>query len=193
MRTHRLSGTQIVVIVVSLCAAVVAAPAGVMAAGSLVTITDPSTSYKARVTSKGSVLVSERDMVTGANARIDGSGRQLVNETPAAPFGSSGLSGGATVPAGKRMVVQTVSVEFTISTGGGAIAFVRYKNAAGGEGYLSVPTTVVGNQGGFDRRVGLAPVTLYAGPGQVYCEPSALSGNLGGAVFCHVSGYLVDA
>jgi hypothetical protein len=56
----RFSSKQIVVMVVAVCAAVVLAPVGVMAAtGSLVNIVDPSNaSHKAHVDSSGHVLVA---------------------------------------------------------------------------------------------------------------------------------------
>jgi hypothetical protein len=79
-KPRRFSGTHITVMVVAICIACVGAPVAVAAStGSFVNITDPVTAaYKARVSAKGSLLVSPRDAVSGYNAKVDSAGRQLV-------------------------------------------------------------------------------------------------------------------
>ena len=128
----RFSGTHITVMVVAISLAVVGAPVAVAAStGSFVNITDPVTAvYKARVTSKGSLAVTPRDAVSGYSAKVDALGRQLVTgpvtvggkvtvmpALPALPFSNVSESNGTTVPAGKHLVVETVSVFLYVSSG----------------------------------------------------------------------------
>jgi hypothetical protein len=257
---RRLSGTNITVIVVALCAAIVLAPIGAMAAsGQLVNITDPGhKNQKARVSTKGSLITSLRDAATGANAKVDAAGEQLVSVpgsvtahvadpttgvgakvTPGGSelvsvanspntmlrdpttgtqakvnstgnlmvavgtqvrtvpgsltsINSNGLNNGLTVPAGKHMVVTTVSIDTTVSAGGSLEVFLRY-TSGGNSGYLFIPMTRAGTAStGYDEYVATVPVQIYADPGTpVYADADALSGNLGGSMFCTVSGYLV--
>ncbi|HEV2891558.1 MAG TPA: hypothetical protein VGX28_14390 [Frankiaceae bacterium] len=74
MEKRRLSGGQIVTIVVAICAAVVLAPVGVMAAtGQLVNIADPVTGgNQARVNSAGSLYTAQVDPSTRSVGRVDG-------------------------------------------------------------------------------------------------------------------------
>ena len=90
--TRRLSGGHIVTIVVAICAAVVLAPVGVMAAtGSFVNITDPVTAAnKARVNSAGALQATQVDPTTRSAARVDG-GKLRVGD------GSGGLTVDGTV------------------------------------------------------------------------------------------------
>lgn len=75
MDEKRFSGRQLTVMVVAVCAAIMLAPVGVMAAtGSGVNIVDPVTSAnKAGVSGNGTLLTAARDIHTGAVAAVDGS------------------------------------------------------------------------------------------------------------------------
>lgn len=97
MESKRLSGKNITIMVVAVCMAVVSMPAAVYAStGSFINITDPITAaYKARVSAKGSLVVSPRDAVSGYNAKIDSLGRQQVAGTvmTVASGGTQAVSG----------------------------------------------------------------------------------------------------
>lgn len=203
MRTHRLSGTHITVMVVAICVAVVAAPVTVMAAGSLVTITDPTNGNSAKVSAKNSLLTSVRDVTTGAYGKVDSSGRQLVTGPvtvsnsitarpgkPSLPVTNS-LGNGLTVPADKTLIAESLSLQTTVSTGGRVQVLVRY-TTGGTQAYLFLPTTSIGNSGGYDYHTAAVPVKFTADPGtQVYAQVYAMSGSLGGSTFLTVNGYLV--
>ncbi|HEX8002336.1 MAG TPA: hypothetical protein VF519_06540 [Mycobacteriales bacterium] len=106
----RLSGRHIVTIVVAVCAAVVLAPVGVMAAtGTLVNITDPvNSANRARVTSAGSMYSSLIDQSTRSVANVD-SGKLRVGD------GSGALSVDGTV---SSRSLDTNALVYKSPTGG---------------------------------------------------------------------------
>lgn len=87
-RDRRFTNRQVVTMVVAICAAVVLAPVGALAAtGSLVNITDPvHSAYKARVSSAGRLLATPCDgnscaAVDGSSLRVGGT----LGSRPLAP------------------------------------------------------------------------------------------------------------
>jgi len=79
---ERFKPRHIVTIVVAVCVGAVLMPVAVGAAtGSLVNITDPVTAAnKAKVSNKGQLYVTEADPYTGAFAKVDSAGKQLVGD-----------------------------------------------------------------------------------------------------------------
>ena len=94
--TQRFTGRQITTVVAMLCAAIVLAPVGAVAATNAFTISDPvHPSNKARVTSKGGLAVTAQDGTTGVRAKVDRSGRTVVGDGSGALTvdGKVGVSG----------------------------------------------------------------------------------------------------
>ena len=204
-KPRRFSGTHITVMVVAISLAVVGAPVAVAAStGSFVNITDPVTAaYKARVTPKGSLAVTPRDAVSGYSAKVDALGRQLVTgpvtvggkvtvmpALPALPFSNVSESNGTTVPAGKHLVVETVSVLLYLPSGNKVGAFLRYKTG-GVAARMFLPVTYQYSDSSNDLYFATTTVRLYADPGsQVFVEANSPSG-VGVGTQCTVSGYLI--
>ena len=204
-KPRRFSGTHITIMVVAISLAVVGAPVAVAAStGSFVNITDPVTAaYKARVTPKGSLAVTPRDAVSGYSAKVDALGRQLVTgpvtvggkvtvmpALPALPFSNVSESNGTTVPAGKHLVVETVSVFLYLPSGDKVAAFLKYRTA-GVAARMFLPVTLQYSDGGTDYYFATTTVRLYTDPGsQVLAEALSPSGVDVGTQ-CTVSGYLI--
>lgn len=137
MDRTRFSGRQLTVMVVAVCAAIMLAPVGVMAAtGSGVNIIDPVTSAnKARVSGNGTLLIAPRDVHTGATAAIDGSSLRV----------------GGTVNVGNLPSSQVVtSGDSTVRLGGASGVLVTAGNQAfsssiNTSGYASVRVAVYCN------------------------------------------------
>lgn len=154
MSTRRLSGGQIVTLVVSVCAAAVLAPVTVHAAtGSFVNITDPAVSaYKAKVNAAGGLLVTNVDPTTKSQAKVDtgrlrvgdGSGNltvdgavsdadvnKVIYQSPA-----GGLSCGANA-AGVNVATLNLSryskLRFAVKSGSGYQTIVQLRARAGSE------------------------------------------------------------
>jgi hypothetical protein len=81
-RTRRFSNRQVTAMIASICAAVVLAPVGAMAAtGNLTSIADPvHKSQKARVNASGNLYVTQRDATNGRAAKIDAGGHTIVGD-----------------------------------------------------------------------------------------------------------------
>ena len=204
-KPRRFSGTHITIMVVAISLAVVGAPVAVAAStGSFINITDPVTAtYKARVTAKGSLAVTPRDAATGFSAKVDVLGRQLVTgpvtvggkvtvmpALPAVPFSNSGESNGTTVPVGKHLVVETVSVFLYVPSGNKVGAFLKYKTG-GVAARMLLPVTYQYSDSGNDLYFATATVRLYADPSsQVLVDAYSPSG-VGVGTQCTVSGYLI--
>ena len=206
-KPRRFSGTHITIMVVALCLAVVGAPVAVAAStGSFVNITDPVTAaYKARVTPKGSLAVTPRDAVSGYNGRVDSAGRQLVTGPvtvggkvslapglPGTPVSSGVNSNGIVVPAGKHMVVETVSLSMSVQKGNSLIGLVHY-TTGGVAAEIYVPLTFSYSDGTtYDHYLANTAVRLYADPGTpVFVEGSSPTATFAGQPSCTVSGYLI--
>ena len=156
MEKRRLSGAQIVTIVVAVCCAAVLAPVGVMAAtGQFVNITDPvSAGYKARVNPAGGLPVSNVDPATRSVANVDagklrvgdGSGAMSVDgtvstrslDTNAIVYKSpaGGLACGAS-GAGLHVATLDLSrysrVRFAVRSGTGYQTIIHLRARAGNE------------------------------------------------------------
>lgn len=212
-KPHRFSGTNITVMVVAICLALIATPVAVAAStGSFVNITDPVTAtYKARVSAKGSLVVSPRDAVTGYNAKVDSLGRQQVAGTvntvasggtqavagtvttrsglPGLPFAASG-GPSVTVPTGKHLVIQTLGLETGVTTGKRVIAWVTY-TCGGTSITMYVPLTYL-NTNTDDFYGATTEVHLYADPGTtVSIDQFSADGTVYFNPQITVSGYLV--
>jgi hypothetical protein len=110
---------------------------------------------------------------------------------PASPFGQTG-SPQITVPAGKHLVVETLSVQLDVTPPGSTLeAFVTY-TSGGATVTLFVPLTYAytDSSTGYDFHVGMQAVRLYADPGTSLSVSGAGSGSTG-TLFLTVSGYLV--
>jgi hypothetical protein len=110
---------------------------------------------------------------------------------PASPFGQTG-SPGITVPAGKHLVVETLSVQLDVTPPGSTLeAFVTY-TSGGNNVTLFVPLTYAytDTSTGYDFHVGMQAVRLYADPGTALAVSGTGSGTTG-TLFLTVSGYLV--
>ena len=84
---------------------------------------------------------------------------------PASPFGQTG-SPSITVPAGKHLVVETLSVQLDVTPSGSQLeAFVNY-TCGGVDVSLFVPLSFAytDNGTGYDFHVGMQAVRLYADP-----------------------------
>lgn len=146
MSERRFTGRQLTTVVVSLCAAAVLTPVGVLAAtGSPVTLVDPIfADHKARVGGSGGLWTVPVDAVSKAPVKIDagkmrvgdGSGNLTVDgivgavpQKPTTPFTkqisatwseASGHPSSRTtflVPAGKTLVVESVAVTYNLPQG----------------------------------------------------------------------------
>ncbi len=110
---------------------------------------------------------------------------------PASPFGQTG-SPQITVPAGKHLVIETLSVQLDVTPSGSKLeAFVTY-TSGGADVTLFVPLTFAytDTATGYDFYVGMQAVRLYADPGTVLTVSGTGPGSTG-TLFLTVSGYLV--
>lgn len=110
---------------------------------------------------------------------------------PGRPFGETG-SPQIAVPAGRHLIIETLSVQVDVSPSGSKIeAFVNYTCAAKSV-TLFVPVTYAYTDPGtgFDFYVGLQAVRLYADPG-TSVTVTAFSPGQTGTLFVTVSGYLI--
>jgi hypothetical protein len=111
---------------------------------------------------------------------------------PAKPFGETG-SPAITVPAGKHLVVETLSVQLDVTPPGTKLeAFVNY--ICGGKTVsLFVPLTYAYTETstGFDFHVAMQAVRLYVDPGTAVSVSGASPGGSTGTLFVTVSGYLI--
>ena len=148
---------QFVLVLAAVTVFALAMPVGVRAAGQLVTLVDPSTTSKARVVG-GSLRVAE----------FNDPARLPFTTTRSLPM-SAATTGVAelliTVPAGRRLVIDTVGFSASLPQGQRAITD-RVSVASGGSSAgFSIPLSFSGTSSGLDRFVGLEHVQLYADPG----------------------------
>jgi len=184
MSSSSFNGRHVTTIVCAVCAAIVLAPLSVFAATSpaKVFITDKGTpSHTARVSSSGALSVTGN--VTTTPGR------------PVTPFSMTVGSGvpptTITVPSGKHLEIETISIQADVTSGRGLEAFVDY-TTGGNAATLFVPLTFAQTEGsGYDVYVAMQNVRLTADPGStVKLEPNSVSGSTGTS-FLTVSGYLV--
>jgi len=107
---------------------------------------------------------------------------------PANPFGETG-SPSVTVPAGKHLVVETVSVQVDVTP---LEAFVNF-TCGGKSVQLFVPLTFAYGQpsNGYDTYVALQAVRLYVDPGTAVSVTTYSPTGSTGTLFVTVSGYLI--
>ena len=111
---------------------------------------------------------------------------------PAHPFAETG-SPAIAVPAGKHLVVETLSVQLDVSPSGTKIeAFVNY-TCAGKTVTLFVPVTFAYTDPGtgFGFYVAMQAVRLYADPGTSISVTATSPGGNTGTLFVTASGYLI--
>jgi hypothetical protein len=114
MNERRLTGRQLTIIAVALCAAVVLAPAGAIAAGSLVKVTDGKDT--AQVTRKGALVVGD----PAGPLTVDGATRTQAPRSTLSATGEAGLGTPLVIGPTKSVVnltSLTVSDSF-LATGG---------------------------------------------------------------------------
>lgn len=156
----RLTGRHIVTIVASICAAVVLAPVGVMAAtGQLVNIADPVTgSNQARVNSGGGLHVSQVDPSTRSVGRVDGGkvrvgdgsgnltvdgavlardmdANRVVYKSPAGGLDCGANAAGVTI--GTLDLSRYSRLRFAVKSGSGYQTIIQFRARAGSETILS--------------------------------------------------------
>jgi len=122
-----------------------------------------------------------------------------VQIVPSAPFGDTesggfGQPSSITVPAGRHLIIETLSLQVDVNPSGSNIeAFVTY-TSAGKSVTLFVPLTFTSTNtsNGFDTYVAMQAVRLYADPGtSVILSTSSPNGASAGTTFLTVSGYLI--
>jgi hypothetical protein len=122
----------------------------------------------------------------------------LVQIVPSIPFGDTESGGFSqpstiTVPAGRHLIIETLSVDVDVNpTGSNIEAFVNY-TSAGKTVTLFVPLTFssTNTSNGFDTYVATQAVRLYADPGtSVTLTTSSPTGSQG-TTFLTASGYLI--
>jgi hypothetical protein len=123
----------------------------------------------------------------------------LVQIVPSIPFGDTESGGFSqpstiTVPATRRLIIETLSVDVDVNPNGSNIeAFVTY-TSAGKTVTLFVPLTFSSRNtvNGFDTYFATQAVRLYADPGtSVTLSTSSPTGGSQGTSFLTVSGYLI--
>ncbi len=187
MTTSRITGRHVTAMVTAVCLAIVLAPVTGLAttsSGSRVVLTDPTdAAHRAHVSAAGALAVA------GAVTASPG--------LPGKPFtvtASSGFSPATfTVPTGRHLVIQTVSVDVDVTGGNTIFAEMTYTTAGNTDGHLFIPLTYSNHAAsGYDTYLAALPVQLYADPGTaVELSVSSPSGGSTGTVFLSVSGYLV--
>jgi hypothetical protein len=208
--------------VVAICLAVVAAPVGVWAAtGSYVNIRDfsntGSTGYSRVINNR--IVTEQCDSAvatigSSACARIvagkslvgDGSGALTVDgsvqESPSTPYvgrpqGSSDSyypAGSVSVPAGKRWVIESISIAVQVPSGQPLLEAYVTRVTAGVPSYVYVPMSAQGTYSGngLTYYTGALAYRLYADPG-TSVGVTAFRGTPTGTAYIQgeLSGYLV--
>lgn len=122
----------------------------------------------------------------------------LVQFVPSAPFGDT-ESGGfgqpstITVPAGKHLIIETLSINVDVNPAGSDIEALITYTSAGKTVNLFVPLTFSSRNtsNSFDTYIATEAVRLYADPGtSVTLSTSSQTGSQG-TTFLTLSGYLI--
>jgi len=190
-KSQRLNGRHVTAIVSAICVAIVLAPVAVVAASTgsrsstiqKVLVTDPIHAYGARVSSTGALQVGGAVTVKNLPATQPVSGSvnignlpttQNVGGTVTAVPGSPGTpftvqsEANATVthfsvPSGKHLTIQTLSVRVAVPTGDKVDDFLNY-TTNGANGDLFIPLTLAFTFAGQDFYLATLPVDVYADP-----------------------------
>jgi len=156
-------------------------PVGARAAGSLVTLVDPSTGNKARVETTGSLRVAEYNDPARLPFMVSGS----ITIAPGLTGKSTSL---VTVPRGYRLVIETVSARAQLPSGQRA----TQTDILVGPGLFYIPLTFAGSSSGWDYYQGTQHVSLYGNPGSLAAADFQRSSSLSTAyVVFAVSGHFV--
>jgi hypothetical protein len=156
-------------------------PVGARAVGQLVTLADPVTEGKARVVAPGALRVAEYN----DPARRPFTDFQDVNLSVGQSSGSATF---ADVPAGFRLVIDTISARAVVPDGQRAtVDYVEVNGIA-----FFIPLSFAGSGGTLDTFQALVPVRIFVDPGEhvgVYWARNSGSGTA--FVTVCVSGHLV--
>ena len=175
MKNSRLNGRHITAMVTAVCVAVVLAPVSVLAttSGARVFITDPgSAGYRAHVSAGGSLSVTPAPSLPGK------------------PFTKSVSPPSFTTPAGKHLVIETVSVTVAVTTGNPLFVQMDY-TSGGTTGLLYLPIVYSFTGSGYDTYVATVSVRVYADPSSSVALVAYSPTGTVGTTFLTVSGYLV--
>ncbi len=202
------SGVREVVVVALVALALFLVPAGVRAASSLVTIAGPGGVGKAHV-AHGKLLVGDGrgPLTIDGHVNVSAGAPILVTDAPSKPITlvekeqlqpNTVATGGIvyTVPPGKRLVVETASVEFDVPATEHPSSFVGLTRSEGPNATfrLEVPLVAQGQRTGTSFWAGTVSARVYVEPGQQVLSSfgrDASSGTAGAIL--SVSGYLVPA
>lgn len=213
---------HVATVVMALVAVGVSLPVGVMAAtGSVFNLRDYSNTAASgwsRISNNRLVTEQCDPATTGINAtscaRVlagkmsvgDGSGPLTVDgsvqQAPTTPYAQqlSGSSDGfypsasVTVPAGKRWVIESVSIEVSVPSGQPVLGATLQVVTGGTLTYQHVPMVVQGTYSGnnYTYYSGAVPMRLYADAStSVTAEAFKGAGSGSGTISAEVSGYLV--
>jgi hypothetical protein len=217
-RSQRLNGHHVTAIVSAICIAIVLAPVAVVAASTgsrsstieKVLVTDPMHAYEARVSSTGALKVGGTVNVGNLPATQPVSGSVNIGNlpttqnvggtvtavpgSPGTPFtvnkGASASFTQFSVPSGKHLTIQTLSVRAAVPTGDKVGAFLDYRTN-GADGSLFIPLTFVFTNFGDDWYDATLPVDVYADPSSsVSFTASDEGAGTTAQVILTVSGYL---
>jgi hypothetical protein len=138
-------------------------------------------------------------MMNPHRASAVSSNSSLVQIVPSVPFGDTesggfGQSSTITVPAGRHLIIETLSLQVDVNPSGSNIEALVTYTSAGKSVTLFVPVTFASTNtsNGFDTYVAMQAVRLYADPGtSVTLSTSSPNGGSAGTTFLTVSGYLI--
>jgi hypothetical protein len=194
------AGRRLVIAVALVAVGALLAPMGVQAAANLVTIEDSNSNSKAQVDG-GKLRVGDgagRLTVDGSVEAVDGNAHgsfaRQVNTADFVPgFVASG--DGFTVPGGKILVIEHVSVWTRMLTGQQMVRASVRTTANGQQVTHDIRPEFVGaDSGPADVHLAAEDLRLYADPGTTVFLLVERNTTTGGApVEIGVSGYLVDA
>lgn len=186
---RRFNGRQLTIMVVAVCAAVVLAPAGVLAAShTVVSIADGKhPSRTATVTTQGAQVVSGSVRLAGTS-KVSGTVKDSPS-LPGTPFSASVIgTNPITVPAGKHLVMTTISVVTVVDSGATAIDQVYYDNS---NHQISIPMVDQGDYSGYEYFEDSLEVYVIVDPGSSIYLNTQVSSGTENSDFLTVSGYLV--
>ena len=204
------SGSQLMVIIVTLAIVIGFPVAAFSVTGSSTNIVDPVTAAnKAKVDVKGNLYTATRDAVSGTAAKVNSLGQLSVAATgsvtatptpPSASYTSEAFateSGGAcssitpTVPAGKALIVTSITVSMSSVTTGPVVADLVSATPGSPCGFLSFADGIW-ISGAKVSQVITIPSGFPVKPGHVLgVEMFSTSGDAAGPFFVH--GYLVSS
>jgi hypothetical protein len=122
----------------------------------------------------------------------------LVQIAPSVPFGDTesggfGLPSTITVPAGQRLVIETLSLQLNVTPSGSHLGALVTYTSAGKSVTLFVPLTFAYTtpSNGYDTFTATQAVRLYADAGTTITLSAVSPTGSAGTLFLTVSGYLL--